>query len=301
MIQASIITLSFNRPEALQHCLRSLAGQTVETKRFESIIVDVSDEPVSGIIEAFEKEIQIHHVRAANGGVAANRNIGAAEARAPLLLFIDDDCRAEPDWLENMLACARSNPGALIGGGVINSNPKNAVSTAGQVITEAVDLHFNAGKKTPTFFPGLNFGMPREDYLALGGCDESFGRLAAEDREFSARWRRSGRPLAAAPMARVVHDHRMDIPGFMRQYFNYGRGAWKLHECISARSDEGIPNVVRSHVGLVRHLATPISRLEPVMQVKVIPLLILWELMNLFGFVWQSILSRRGRWRPDDG
>jgi GT2 family glycosyltransferase len=298
MPEASVITLSFNRPDALIRCLQSLARQTVEPDRFELIVVDVSDEPVSTIIAEFEASIRIRHVRTVNRGVAANRNAGVAAAAAPLLLFIDDDCRAEPDWLEGMIGCAWANPGALIGGGVVNSHPENAVATAGQVITEAVDAHFNVSDREPTFFPGLNFGVPRDGYLELGGCDESFGRLAAEDREFAARWRHSGRPMVAVPAARVLHEHRTDIAGFLRQYFNYGRGAWKYHECMKVQGTGMMSDAVRSHVGLIRRLAAPMSGLDLSMKLKVALLLVAWELLNLGGFIWQGVVSPR---TPGDG
>lgn len=301
MPEASVITLSFNRPDALRRCLQSLAGQTAGRDRFELVVVDVSDEPVTDILRAFEAEIRIRHVRAVNGGCAANRNVGAHEATAPLLVFLDDDCRAEPGWLETMLEGARDHPGALLGGGVVNSDPGNAVSTAGQVITEAVDAHFNRGGRGATFFPGMNFAVPRDAYLALGGCDASFGTLAAEDREFAARWIASGRSMVAVPGARVSHDHRNDLGGFVRQYFNYGRGAWKLHECLKQSGSGSLGEVLRSHAGLIRQLGTPLSGLDLAMKLKVLPLLFTWELANLVGFAWQGLRSVGGRGTADAG
>ena len=39
----------------------------------------------------------------ANAGPAAARNLGAAEAKAPIILFTDDDCAPMPGWLDAML------------------------------------------------------------------------------------------------------------------------------------------------------------------------------------------------------
>ena len=291
MLEASVITLTYNRPAGLRRCLRSLSSQTLADDRFEVVLVDVSDEPVTPVLGEFEGSIQLRHIRAENRGVAANRNVGASEATAPLVVFLDDDCIAESAWLEKMIAGARANPGALVGGGVRNLDSENAVSTAGQVITEAVDSFSNSGEEGPTFFPGMNFAVPREDYLALGGCDESFGRMAAEDREFMDRWRMSGRTLAAVPDACVVHAHRQDLAGFARQYFNYGRGAWVYHRHTMPTGSGTMAGIARTHLELLGHLGTPLSGLAPVMKLKVVGLLIVWEISNLAGFAWQALRS----------
>lgn len=293
-LDASVITLTYNRPDALWRCLDSLARQEVAAYRFEMVLVDVSDKPVTDVVKEFAGRLRICHVRAENRGVAANRNVGAREATAPLLVFLDDDCCAKPDWLRKMVAAAADRPGALVGGGVRNVDSDNAVSVAGQVITEAVDDFFNSGDGGPTFFPGLNFAVPREDYLALGGCDESFGRLAAEDREFASRWVASGRKMVAEPTAIVVHDHRRDLPGYLRQYFNYGKGAWVYH-CRTKTRDNGVmKSAVSTHFGLLRRLGGPLGRLTFGMRLKVLVLLAAWEVSNLAGFTWQGIRPSPG-------
>lgn len=288
MLKASVITLTFNRPDALRRCLESLSRQTLGKGSFELVLVDVSDVAVTEVVEEFKDRVSIQHVLAENKGVAANRNLGARTATASLAVFIDDDCTADPDWLEKIVACADANPGALIGGGVLNMNPRNAVSTAGQVITDAVDLVSNSGPEGPMFFPGMNFAVPREDYLALGGCDESYGKLAAEDREFMARWRLSGRALVAAPDALVTHEHRRDLKGFVRQYFNYGKGAWVYHQRTKLPFSGSMGSAVRTHLALLRCLGDPMSGLGFMMKAKVVLLLMAWEVSNLAGFVWQS-------------
>jgi hypothetical protein len=69
---------------------------------------------------------------------------------------------------------------------------------------------------------------------------------AGEDREFCERWQRSGRPLRYAEDVVVYHAHRLDLRGFVRQHFTYGRGADFLH-VSRARRD-----------GVIRH-----PKLEP--------------------------------------
>ena len=300
MIEVSVITLTFNRPDTLLRCLASLQRQTLGSDRFEVVLVDVSDEPVTAIVSEFDDQLNIKHVKAENRGVAGNRNIGAGEASAPLLAFIDDDCIAYPDWLEKLLEAYGVHPGALIGGGVANMHPSNAVSCAGQVITDAVDRRFNPPGEPATFFPGLNFLAPRERFLDIGGNDETFGRLAAEDREFADRWLASGFEMFKQPEAIVIHEHRKDFMGFARQYFNYGKGAWRYHRERRKRGDQSAGDTSRLHLGLRRYIRDSMRAYSPWMRIRIWFYLVVWEISNLLGFGWQAIVEavRRNRSAP---
>lgn len=266
--------------------------QTCSTDVFELVLVDVSDIPSAAVVSDFSERLRIKHLLAPNRGVAANRNVGACAAASPLLLFLDDDCVTTPGWMAAMLSTAEKNPGALIGGGIKNLHPENAVSCAGQVITEVVDSVCNGTAAGATFFPGLNFAVPRKTYLQLGGCDESYGRLAAEDREFMHRWRGKGFQMVAAPEAEVAHEHRCDYMSFVRQYFNYGRGAQLFHKNNRRRSASTLTNATGMHLKLPYYLRPAMSKLGIMMRLKVLMLLVIWELSNLAGFIWQSLQSR---------
>lgn len=295
MIEISVITLTFNRPDTLHRCLDSLSKQTLDPGRFELVLVDVSDEPVTSIVSEFDERLNISHLKAENLGVAGNRNVGAASATAPLLAFIDDDCIAHSDWLEKLLLASRAHPGALIGGAVANMNPDNAVSCAGQVITDAVDRRFNPPGEQATFFPGLNFLAPRERFLEIGGNDATFGRLAAEDREFADRWLASGFEMSKQSEAVVVHEHRKEFMGFVRQYFNYGKGAWRYHRERRERGDRAAGDTSRLHLGLRHYIRDSMRNYSLGMRAKIWFYLAVWEISNLLGFAWQAVLEATGR------
>jgi len=287
-LQVSVVIMTFNRPMTLRRCLESMENQSLDSSRFELLVVDVSAEPVTAVLKAFDASLNIRHFHTANRGVAGNRNFGAERARAALLAYIDDDCIAEPDWLEKLVESAGANPGCLIGGGVRNLYPGNAVACAGQVITEAVDSCFNATADSPVFFPGLNFAVPRDRYLSLGGCDEGFGRLAAEDRDFADRWNQSGGRQVSEPEAIVIHEHRTDLKGFIRQYFNYGKGAWRYHSLRRSRNSGAFFDSLGLHTSLWRHTRQPLSEVPSAIRTRVYFLLLAWELANAAGFGWQA-------------
>ena len=91
-------------------------------------------------------------------------------------------------------------------------------------------MHFNSPSADAALAVGCNFGVPADGFRALGGFSRRYYQVAgAEDRDFACRWRQQGRRIVFAPDVIVYHAHRLTLASFIRQHFNYGRGAWRLH------------------------------------------------------------------------
>ena len=92
----SVIVVSYARNEQLIDCLNSLRHQTL--KDFEVILVD------NGGNQRVQEQIRDHVVRYVrlkqNYGLSAGRNVGIVLARAPLVVFLDDDLIAAPGLVE---------------------------------------------------------------------------------------------------------------------------------------------------------------------------------------------------------
>jgi glycosyltransferase involved in cell wall biosynthesis len=95
--KVSVVIPSYNGARTMASTLDALDRQTLPREQFEVIVVDdASGDDTASIAEAGGAVV----VRLAeNAGVAAARNRGIAEAVAPVIAFIDDDCTADPDWL----------------------------------------------------------------------------------------------------------------------------------------------------------------------------------------------------------
>lgn len=103
----SIVILTCNRYAMLRDCLKALADQT---RRADEILV-VQNGPEG--VEALEKalaDVDIKNLRVIpgipEGGWAASRNRGVDEAQGDWVVFTDDDCLPEKDWLERIAAWA---------------------------------------------------------------------------------------------------------------------------------------------------------------------------------------------------
>jgi glycosyltransferase involved in cell wall biosynthesis len=225
----SVVIPTRNRADCLRKCLRALAAQDYPRERFEVIVVDDGGSPGIEIGADLRKELEIALVRQPRSGPAAARNRGASLARGQFLAFTDDDCEPVPDWLSELERVLRTNPKALAGGRVLNALGRNPYSTASQLLIDYLYAEYTRDGQ-PRFLTSNNLALARGAFLQLGGFDESFERAAAEDRAFSEHWRSNGGDLRYVKGPVVHHTHDLTLAGFLRQHFEYGRGARHFHQ-----------------------------------------------------------------------
>ncbi|MEM9797442.1 MAG: glycosyltransferase [Pseudomonadota bacterium] len=234
---AAIVLPSYGRPAHVRDCLAAL--NALEGGPYRIIVVDDgSPEPLAPICAAAGDHVTC--IRQDNAGPAAARNRGVAAAEgARVVLFIDDDCRPEPDWALRLLAAQGGDPDRLVGGAVVNALEENACSRAAQAILTYSYGAFGDFSDRLSFFTTNNLCVDRAAFLAMGGLDASY-RFASEDRDLSFRWKQAGKSLVHAPDAVVHHYHHLSLPKFLRQQFAYGRGARRFHRKIAGAPGGGV-------------------------------------------------------------
>jgi GT2 family glycosyltransferase len=67
-------------------------------------------------------------------------------------------------------------------------------------------------------------------FRELGGFDETIRVAGGEDTDFGYRLRSAGHRIVYAPAARVHHESRVDLFGYLRMIFRHGRGRRRLGE-----------------------------------------------------------------------
>jgi glycosyltransferase involved in cell wall biosynthesis len=227
----SIVIPTYNRREPLETTLKGLVDLAFAPDRFEVIVADDgSARPVDRLLDAYKQKLTIRLFRQTNAGPATARNNGAMQARGQYLAFIDDDCIPAPDWLANLAVNFRATPEAMIGGHTINALSGNPYAAASQSLIDYIYQYNNADPEQARFFTSNNMAVPATGFQRLGGFDTSFPLAAGEDREFCERWRRHGLQMRYAAEVRVYHLHAMTLRSFWQQHFNYGRGAFHVHQ-----------------------------------------------------------------------
>jgi len=251
----SIVVPTFDRPVQLARCLAGLASQDYPRECFEVIVV--SDGPGSAlgeILHQYYGQMQMRMATQEHAGPARARNTGAAEGIGEFLLFLDDDCAPDSDWLHQWDRHTRKYPNCLAGGGTCNALEDNLYSSASHVLVEYVRLYYTARRENRTpFLPANNLCVPAERFRALGGFSSAFALAAGEDRDLCDRWHARGWPVVHAEHALASHAHRLELVSFLRQHWTYGRGAFPLRRARRARNQFVGIEPVGFYLGLISY------------------------------------------------
>jgi GT2 family glycosyltransferase len=201
--EISVVVPSHERPVRLRWLLNALEEQTLSRDRWELVVVHDSGESTERLLHEhpLAREGMLRRIRLepGTGAPARQRNVGWRAARAPLVLFTDDDCRPAPDWLARMLEAARREPGAIVQGAT-RPDPDEAeiMEWAPRARSMEVDP---PGPHAQT----CNILYPRAVLEAIDGFDESFPFPAGEDVDLAYRARAAGAGYEGEPGALVFH------------------------------------------------------------------------------------------------
>jgi GT2 family glycosyltransferase len=282
----SIVIPTYNRPERLAVCLRSISALDYPGDRFEVIVVDDGSQmSIEPAVAAVQQSLNLILIQQANAGPAKARNAGAARARGEFLVFTDDDCTPLPDWLTRLAAQFAVTPDCAIGGRTLNALPDNLCSTASQILIDYLYEYYNTDTQLSSFFASNNLALPTSSFHALGGFDTAFPLAAGEDREFCDRWLHRGYQMVYAPDVQIRHAHHLKLKSFWRQHFNYGRGAFCFHQARAQRDQA--PMKVEPLTFYFKLLTYPLRQFSVPRAVLLAALLFLSQVANVAGFFWQ--------------
>jgi len=285
----SIIIPTYNRPRQLHECLKSIERLEFPKKRFEVIVVEKgSKRPLRKLIRSFDNHFSAKLVRQSNAGPAAARNLGAAHAMGDLLVFTDDDCLTVPNWLSKLEKRFDENPKNIIGGRTINTLENNSFAATSQLIIDFAYQYHNADFANARFFASNNMAVPATLFQSIGGFDARF--RASEDREFCDRWLWQGYRMTYAPEIVVHHANPLRLQTYLRQHFNYGRGAFHFHLFRTKR--HGLPMSLESKAFYANLLIYPLIRKRYKEVIFSEALLLLSQVASLLGY-----FTERRCWR----
>ena len=256
----SIVIPTCARPDRLARCLECVTAQAVESGDCEIIVTDDSPDDASRKRVALDFP-QVRWTQGSRRGPAANRNHGASEARGEWLLFLDDDCEAQPGWLEAIrgLLGGDAIPGVMPGGDAIPGvKPPGIEVIEGQTVCPGQTDH-PLEEQVENLAGGnywsCNLAVRRERFNQLGRFDEDFLEPAGEDMEFAWRIRQAGVQTCFCPAALVFHPPR----------FIGWRGIWRrtwmirwmaLYRLKTGTSTGLVPDLILNHLRTTLHFFT---------------------------------------------
>jgi glucosyl-dolichyl phosphate glucuronosyltransferase len=209
-----VCTHSSDRWDDLRAGLSALRTQTVLPAR---VLVVVDRNP--GLMDRLKRELPEVEVVAnsGSGGVSGARNTGIAAAEGELVVFLDDDARPEPTWLELMLAPFADPRVQIVGG---RAEPVWPRDRPDHVVPELDWLVGCTHRGVPTERSvvrnpiGASMALRRDLVDQVGGFHDGVSRsgplpLGCDDTEFAIRVVRAlPESLVVFEPAAVVH-HRV--------------------------------------------------------------------------------------------
>ncbi|TVQ78150.1 MAG: glycosyltransferase [Bradymonadales bacterium] len=230
-----VIIPAYNEEKIIEACLKSLLSQSYENF-VVTIIDDASVDRTAAIVKSFAekhpKRLRLRQWGKLGPGRARNR--AAQESQAEILAFMDADCEAFPNWIEELVKAFEQSSFDSVGGPQL-AHPKS------NSFQQAIERFFRSMAWLISFYkrsrdsseifetdhnPLCNVAYRKGVFLKLEGFREDL--FPGEDYEFDWRLRRSGGKIAYHSLARVYHHRPETLAQFDKVMFAYGRAQGKL-------------------------------------------------------------------------
>lgn len=220
---ASVVIPTYRRPALLLNCLLALARQSLQSRHYEIIVVsDGFDEDTRRAIEELKHSkpdlpvITYLHT-AGKKGPAAARNIGWQCAQSQYILFTDDDCVPDRDWVAAYVAAFKRQETL-------------AVAFTGKIEVplpaRPTDFEKNTSHLERADFVTANCATTHIALLKAGGFDETFSMAWREDSDLQFNLLKNHVSIQYLENALVVHPAReapwgVSIREQKKSMFNY--------------------------------------------------------------------------------
>jgi glycosyltransferase involved in cell wall biosynthesis len=201
-MKISVVVPTYQRPHLLLRCVEAISRQDFLSSDYEIVIV--SDGPgreSQAAIETIKKDgpvIRFLELPVKQGPAAA-RNFGWRSSHAHLIVFTDDDCIADTQWLSGFWNCCtktKINVAAFSGKTIVPISDK------------PTDYERNISHLSTAEFITANCACTLEALLKVGGFDEAFTMAWREDSALQFKFIENNIPIINVPAAIVTHPVR---------------------------------------------------------------------------------------------
>ena len=255
----SVVICTYNRDKFIGEALNCLAKQTLTPDAFEIIIVDNnSTDNTASICKDFiaaHPELNIRYVLESNKGLSFARNRGIAEAKAPVITYIDDDAEVTPRFLQSIINFMQADKTVIgIGGKVI---PKYSESKEPEWMSKYLNglvgmidygdnpKRFDSTMKYPA---GCNMTYTKDILKQAGGFNNQL-TFRSDDKYIFYQVSRLSGNIFYLPQALLYHNidnDRLTFTNFKKLFLKSGN-----EEKIRVRSEKGRLSVINKFFELI--------------------------------------------------
>lgn len=228
------VIISTVRATHLEATLASICRQI--SQDWEMIVVTQGNSPeLKAFVERGHPDSRIRFAHLRDSGLSLARNAGLEAASHPIVLFTDDDCEAQEDWISVVTGCFKAHPDVWLVGGALVAPPRSRWQIAGCPYSAPAEVIYDPAEtfaNPPVGWDliGGNFAIRREAYARIGPFDTFLGPGArfpvADDIDFVFRMEHARLRMLCTPRSVVRHTYgtRYGLRSLMKNSVNYARG-----------------------------------------------------------------------------
>ncbi|WP_031406272.1 glycosyltransferase family 2 protein, partial [Thiomonas sp. FB-Cd] len=235
MPEISALLTTYNRAHLLPRVLQGLAEQRLSISRFEIVAIDDgSSDTTPQVLSAWQDRLPLRIVRQQHAGLAAAKNLGLFVARAPIIVFLDDDDVAEPDLLLAHLATHLANPDPAVAVlGYTTLAPEIGALPVMHHVTQVGCQLFSYGWMKPgqfldykAFWGGRS--SCKRSLLVQHGIFQPDFQFGCEDIELGWRLASRGLRVIYQPRAHAVMIRALSFNDFCARSYRQGRSQYRF-------------------------------------------------------------------------
>lgn len=253
-VPVSVVVSTLDRPHLLARCLDAL----LEGTRLPAEVVVVDQGDPGGVRSVLDQRrrhgVPLVHVVQDRRGLSVSQNAGVAAAGSPVVAVVDDDCVADPRWVEVAAREHATTAGPLLVTGRVVPLPTDGEKVMALSSRRSTVRATLTGDALPwDIGTGGNFCVTRSAYLAVGGNDERLGTgspgRAGNDLDLFRRLQRAAAELRYEPDLVVQHE-RATVAEHRSRRWTYGVGVGACVALWHRQGDAGAVRVLSAWVRL---------------------------------------------------
>jgi GT2 family glycosyltransferase len=260
--ELSVVICTLGNYSGLKRVLDRLSNQDASRRSFEVIVVmDVADPKPDAVERAIgERPYAVRLLSGTRPGLSANRNVGWRAAKAPLLLFTDNDTLGEPQLVSEHLEWHRRHTQEEV---AVLGHVRWAREIRVTPFMHWLDHGFQfdypniqgieAGWGR---FYGANVSAKRSFVERVGGFDEERMPYLYDDLDFGYRASKHGLRLLYNRRAVVEHLREMDLSYWrsrMKQVAHAEREFVRIHPELAEEHPDLVPYFFRTFSAAAAH------------------------------------------------
>jgi glycosyltransferase involved in cell wall biosynthesis len=240
MMKVSIVIPTHNQKEILAKALDYLILQDYPKDQYEIIVVDdgSSDGTQEMVRSKMGSEVSWRYLYQKQRGPHFARNLGIEKAGGEIIIFVDSDIFAAPNFITEHVKFHQKFGDVLVSGPVVRTDRLNHIfSDSGIRKLRKLSFVFSL----PSFITS-NLSVRRKFLIRVGGFDEEFTGFGWHDWELGLRLKKLGLKAKVNINAMVYHYKKSitlsDLPSSCKKKREQGRNAvlyYKKHPSLKVK------------------------------------------------------------------